>query len=295
MLAPTLRLPPLERLPTTTILGIRFWDLITDTQVRDGLRVEAWPVPGLRPVRRAARTVADLWAFHGLPGLVGVEHAPKPDRRPAPGSPPPSGSPPAPSRRPFVVRVLDQRRRFVPVAFRVELPLPYDGAFLGESVTSPVGETPRGFLLFSGHGRGPVAGHLAVRGELRDVASGEPAGHALIRVDPPGPGPARFGLADGSGRFAVHVPSPWPADSILGGSPPGGSPPSSPAGSPAAPGAEIPLDERAFPFTLRVFRRPGGPGADPAARLDGTDLPDLARLLAQPPAPVYALSPDQGG
>ncbi|MDA8018135.1 MAG: hypothetical protein MPN21_11875 [Thermoanaerobaculia bacterium] len=252
----------LEELTVFTPLGIRFWDPVLDGQVRDSLKVEAWPVPGLRPVARAQRTGSDIYAFHGLPGLLAVEY-----QLPEASQP----SPPAP--RPFVVRVIDTARRFLPVAFRVELPLPYRGVFLGASASSPIESSPSGFLLFSSATRVRPPWLGAVRGELVDRVSGEPVANALVRVDVDGE-PSRYGLADETGRFAVFLPYPPPVD-MLSGSPPGGTPP---------------LGDRTFPITLTVHSVGGG-----LSPLPGADLPDYGELLRQLPASVWPVAPDDGG
>lgn len=268
----------LEELTVFTPLGIRFWDPVLDAQVRDALRVEAWPVPGLRPRASARRTGSDIYAFHRLPGLLAVEN-----RLPeAAGS-----SPPTP--RPFVVRVVDTARRFLPVAFRVELPLPYRGVFLGDSVfgapTSPIESSPPGFLLFSSATRMRPPWLGVVRGELVDQANGEPVPHALVRVETEGE-PRCYGLSDASGRFAVFLSYPPPVD-VLSGAPPGGSPP---VGTPA-------LGDRTFPLTLTVHSVHGLsslPGTDPQGVPDG-GLPEYFEILSQPAASVWPVAPGDGG
>jgi len=266
----------LEELAVFTPLGIRFWDPVLDLQIRDDLVVEAWPDPGLRPVARARRTGSDVYAFHGLPGLLAVEHR----------LPEAESSPPGP--RPYVVRVADRRRRFLPVAFRVELPLPYRGVFLAGAESSPIESSPSGFLLFAAATRPRPPWLAVVRGELADRDTGEPGSHALLRLDVDGE-PSRYGLADAAGRFAVFLPYPAPVEE-LGGSPPGGSPPggSPPNGSPPG-GPRTPLGDRTFPVSLTVHRTPGGLGA-----LPGTALPSYAEILGQPPARVWPIAPANG-
>lgn len=252
----------LEWLTVFTPLGIRFWDPVLDLQVRDGLQVTAWPATALRPVVRASRTGSDIYTFHRLPGLRAVENR-------LPG---------AASSRPFVVAVEDGRRRFLPLAFRVELPLPYRGLFIEDDPASPPASPPRGFQLVSAPTRPPASGLAVVRGDLVDLATGAPAGHARVRVEVGG-GPPRFGLADAAGHFAVFLPQPTLAEN-LGGSP-AGSPPEGPG---------IPLSARRWNLKVSVLWQPEG-----IASLPGTALPDLASVLAQRrTATVWATAPQEG-
>ena len=252
----------LEELAVFTPLGIRFWDPVLDLQVRDGLRVTAWPMPGLRPVTQASPTASGIYAFHRLPGLLAVEnHLPE-----------------VPVKRSFVVAVEDGRRRFLPLAFRVDLPLPYRGVFLADDPTSPPAATPPGFHLVSAPTR-PSAPELAVvRGELVERSTGAPASHARLQVTVSG-GPPRFGLADAAGRFAVFLPQPTLTEHL------GGSTVAPP------PGPGIPLSARSWEIEVRVLWQP-----EAIASLPGTLLPDLTSVLAQhKPATVWPTSPDEGG
>lgn len=274
VLADGRRYAVLEELATFCPLGLRFWDAVADDQIRAGLRVRAWPEPALRPVVEAFRTRSDVYAFQGLPGLRGLE---RPAADAWPSSPPPV--------HPFIVEVVDLEQRFLPVAFRVELPLPERGVFLARPPGSPPG-TPPGFYLFSSPVRPRTPGVAVVRGELADAATGSPAGHALVRVAVPGQ-PDRYGLADAAGRFAVQFPLPPLAGGLgaLWASPDG---PASPPGPPVA--------ERTWDLSVAVAWEPAA-----LAPLPGTGLPDLASVLGQldagvlpatgsPPLPAAAWS-----
>jgi hypothetical protein len=258
---------PLEEIAIFTPLGIRFWDPALETQVRAGLAVSAWPRPALRPRVPAYRTASDVYAFARLPGLLAVENL-----LPADG-----GSPPAspPERRPFVVEVDDSERRYLPVAFGVELPLAERGLFLSRPPGSPAEPAPPGFFLFSAATR-TVPGWLGVvRGELWDRVHARPAAHALVEVAVEGADAAAHGLADAAGRFAVVLAYP-PL--------PGGLTSSPPPASPAFPSA------RSWGLALQVFYQPGD-----QRPLPGTTLPDYASVLAQEPARVWPTRPEDGG
>jgi hypothetical protein len=250
----------LEELGTFCPLGLRFWDAVTDDQIRAGLRVRAWPLPALRPVVEAFRSVSDIYAFQGLPGLLDVERPPSPPLGPA--SPPVS--------RPFIVEVRDLERQFLPVAFGVDLPLPSRGLFQPPLAGSPT-SAPPGFYLFSSPVRRLAPGVAAVRAELVDAATGRPAQWALVRVGITGQG-ERWGLADATGRVAVQFPLPLlsPGFGQLFASPGG---PASPPGPPVA--------ARSWDVTVAVFWEPSR-----LAPLAGTDLPDLGQVFQQAPANV---------
>ena len=248
----------IEQLSTFCPLGLRFWDAVTDDQVRAGLRVRAWPVPGRRPIVRAFRTVSDIYAFQGLPGLLDVE-------RPSPSVTLPS---PVPT-RPFVVEVRDEERRFLPVAFRVDLPLPTRGLLMPTPMASPAGPAP-GFYLFSSPVRQRPPGIAVVRAELVDTL-GRPVRWAVVRVSIAGQG-ERWGLSDEGGRVAVHFPLPLltPFGELFG-SPPGVV---SPPGPPVA--------DRAWDVSVAVFSEPSR-----LTPLPGTDLPDLAEVFQQAAAGLF--------
>lgn len=266
----------LEELETFCPLGLRFWDAVTDDQVRAGLRVRAWPEPALRPVTEAFRTRSDVYAFQGLPGLRAIE---RPPANPTGlDAEPPAGSPPSPPpAHPFVLEVVDVERRFLPVAIRLELPLPERGLFLTRAPSSPSQSPTAGFYLFSSPVRPRNAGIAEVRGELADFATGAPAGHALVRVAVPGQ-PDRFGLADSAGRFAVQFPLPPLAGGL-------GRLFESPDGAPSPPGP--PVAQRTWDVAVAVVWEPAA-----LAPLPGTELPDLARVLDQLPAEII---PSVGG
>jgi hypothetical protein len=246
-----------EELSTFCPLGLRFWDAVTDDQVRDGLLVRAWPVPARRPIVRAFRTVSGIYAFQGLPGLREIEEPP---------ATLPAASPPV--TRPFIVEARDPERRFLPIAFRVDLPLMQRGLFMPPMVSSP-SPGAGGFYLFSSPVRQRPPGIAVVRAELVDLL-GRPVPWAMVRVSIAGQGD-RWGLADEAGRVAVQFPLPLltPFGELFG-SPPG-------AVSPPGP----PVGDRTWDVTVAVFSEPTR-----LAPLPGTALPDLAEVFQQAAAGV---------
>lgn len=253
----------LERHDTLTPVGVRFWDAALDAQVREGLRVRAWPAAGARPVREAYRTASDVYALRDLPGLVSYER---------PSGAPETLSPPAGVR--FVLEVVDRHGRFLPVAFDTDLPPAAPGLLLSPEVSSPSVGAPGGFLLFSAATRGIPAWFGAVRGELRRAEDGLAAAWALVRVTDP-LGGRHHGLADEAGRFAVLVP--YPDFTELLASPPVG---------PAAKG----LQSASWEVRLEVDYSPGDQTA-----LPGTAVPSYLSLLTQAPATIWDRPPADGG
>jgi hypothetical protein len=248
-----------ESLATSCLLGLRFWDAVTDDQIRAGLRVRAWPLPARRPVVEALRTVSDIYAFHRLPGARDLEQAVLP-----------STSTPSPAQsRSFVVEARDLERRFLPAAFTVDLPLPHRGVYLPPTLGSPAAAPFPGFYLFSSPVRSRPPGVAAVRAELIDSATGRPASWAVVRVSIVGYG-LRWGMADEAGRVVVQFPLPTirPGFGRLSG-----SPSASPPGPPVA--------DRVWDVALGVWWEVGR-----LAPLPGTDLPDVAEVVRQAPADV---------
>ncbi len=254
----------LEQLNVFTPLGVRFWDPVQDRQIRDGLQVTAWPESTQRPVVTACRTHSDIYAFQGLPRLRDLEYGIN-------GQHTTLSSPPHQQR--FVVQVEDARRRFLPVALAIDLPLPYRGVFPRNSVHSPAQTSPPGFLLYSTIARPLPSWMTAVRGELIESASGQAAAHAVIRVQIAASGPSWFGLCDEQGRFAVYLPYPTLSEGI-GASPPLGQ------GS---------LFTQFWQLGVQVYYQP-----ELLLALAGSELPDYLSILSQTPAAIWQQPPNGG-
>jgi hypothetical protein len=253
----------IETVSTVTTLGIRFWDPVTDAQIRDGLVVTACAATQSRstPFVNAARTLSGYYAFHKLPGLVRFEN----------GSIPIDGSPLAARR--FRIETRDTLRRFLDTAFEVDVPLGYRGLFPA-AAGSPGGNAP-GFLLYSAPTRRRPSWLGCVRGELEQLGNGRPAAHAVVAVRDPG-GRTWRGIADEAGRFIVFLAFPE-IEASLGGSPP-------------SPG-QAALGERSWVLRVAVFHQ-----ASMLRALPGTTVPDLQSILNQSPeTDVWQLLPSEGG
>lgn len=256
----------LEQFDTYTPLGLRFWDPALDRAITDGLRVTAWPM--LTPGQRisAVRTRSGIHTFRWLPGMRPVEHRyPDPDFFDAS----------VPHRRAFVVTVQDELDRFLPAAFRVDLPLPYGGVFLAERAASIPDGSPRGVYLFSAPTRRTDDRLTAVRGTLADADSREPVPWAQISIRVPH-GDVFHGLADDAGRFAVFLPIPSLEEGF--------------AGSPASFGHGTPMGDRGWDITLAANSQPVSLSA-----LPGTALPEYRSILDQAAAELWSSVPDPSG
>ena len=240
----------IEEVSVLAPLGIRFWDPVQDAQIRAGLEVIARPAGSPGPTHQAFRTGSDIYAFHNL----GVRA--------------PLTSPPATS--PFVVEISDRERRYLPVAFDVDLPLPYSGVFLTGNGDSPPGSGPAGFYLYSAPTRSGASGLGVIRGELFDLVGDRPAAHAVVRIVLPGQG-SRHGVADSAGRFAVVFPYPAFEESLA----------SSPGG-----GEATPVSQRTWDFDLEVFYDPATHQA-----LSGTSIPEYSSILGQPQGRLWVNEP----
>jgi len=219
-------------------LALQFLDPVLRTAVSDGLTATAWPVgdPNAAMVARHS-PVSSTLGFANLPGLLAYETG----RSAAPPSlPGPLGQ--------FVVRTVDDRRRFLPTV--QVIPVPQVAV-----VTA---------MLFSAPTRPAHPGFAAIRGEVW-TSAGRPAGWAVVTLSQ-GTTPIQA-LADGQGRFACYPPYPDALPPLAGSLPAGGS-----------------IDNLTWPVVVTVqcqpsvLLRPSGTGT--------ADPPELASILAQGDATI---------
>ncbi len=256
----------LERLPTVTLFGMRLFDLLRALTLPAGMTVTLRQDHGARlgPAQHAFVTARRVYAFQRLPGLRDFENA----------SPAALAQSPLP-RVPYVLEIRDPDARFLPVALRLSLPLPYPGLFprgASEPADSLGGD--RRFPLYAAPSRTMATWDAVIAGQLSQ-ADGSPAPHAALEADF-GNGLIHQGFADASGTFVL----------------PFAYPPAPPGGSTSPPAPES-LADMEWPFSLRVHY-------DPALHdeINGTGLPDHLGLLEQflsPPSNLFAIAPDQGG
>jgi len=245
----------LEEQSTFCTLGVRFWDAVFDAQVRNGLSVLVWPESGRRPISSGKRTYSDIYAFHRLPGLGPIERPLGRER----------GTLGSPDSLPFVMEIVDLKRRFVPCAISLSLPLPDRGLFMTQPSGSP-GTSAPGFYLFSAVTRERSPNIAAIRGELTDELTGKAAAHAYVQLEIAGEDPY-YTIADRNGEFALQLPFPTLPGGLkpLDASPPG-----------------MPVADRTWQITVSIFYQPGI-----LSPLPGSDLPDLRDIFSQDRADLF--------
>jgi hypothetical protein len=249
-----------------TPLGIRFWDPACDTQVREGLVVRARQQGSAHASPRAFRTLSGIYAFQGLPGLHDFEY-PTEDR---------CSFPAPPGTKRFIIHVVDQQLRFLPVVFGMALP--HKGIFPPTNPGSPPGKTLPGLHLFSAPARPTLPTLAVVRAELEDESTGGVGAHAILEVEVPGPSPKSwYGMADERGSAVVMFPYPTFKGEIGG---------ASPVTSPAAPGGV----QHTWDVTIRVRYEPAA-----LAYLTNYEIPELYSICAQAPGVLWStLGPGNG-
>ena len=254
----SLELTPLETVSHKALLGIRFWDTATDSQIAEGLLVTLYSEDNSRRKIHARKTRSGVYGFFNIPGMFIQETQDQDDL-----------SSPVPIKT-FVVEVQDLQQRYTPAAFSVDLPLPYNGIFLVDDDTGSPANSPKGFNLYSSVTRKPAAQFTFLRGDLVDRNTGEAAAHALVRVENDD-GFSWYSVADENGKFAVMLP--YPLLNISFGS----SPPTSDG---------VRLFERTWTVNVTVMYEPLS-----LDELPGTDLPDYSSILSQGQALLYMESP----
>ena len=256
-----------ERLMTVAPLGLRFWDEVSSRIIGDGLNVTAYPADN--PARRvkAFANRSGVYVFRDLPGMRSFENGAGDDafwRN-------------LPSKRNFVIEVVDPEGRFLP--FIMTLKLPERGVFAWQDPSSPSPPSPAiGVPLYSSPSRQAPTSMAVVRAELHEWRpgtshEGNPAAWAVLEARLSGRLVAR-GFADELGRVAMIFPYPEPVTHTLG-SPPSGSP--QPAGAPQLRDQEWTIEFAAFCEPLR----PAPIGNRPA-------LADLDDILTQRSATLWA-------
>jgi hypothetical protein len=251
----------LEHLARVTPLGMRFWDQVSGAIVSHGLVVRAYPVNNPARKVNAIANRSGIFVAHGLPGLREVECG-KGDtdfwKRFLPHGSPPNSA--------FAVEVVDERGRFQPFQFTVELPVKGLLAWPSESTDSPPKGLPH-IPLYSTPARSVPSGMAVLRADLKDWVTEKPAAWAVLEARLEGQPPVQ-GIAGKDGRVALVFPYPEPVSGPLG-SPPG-FPPS---------GERKPLLEQKWAVTLQAWY-----SASPSV----TDSPDLSKVFTQQLATLFA-------
>ncbi len=210
----------METLTLVCPLGLRFWDEVDRAPVSDGLSIVIWPTsqPDLRIPAVLNRT--DVFTFHDLPGMRGIENGAGDDAFWAANPP----------RFDFVVQVQDAANRFLPFQLQVRL---------------PVRGLSDGLPLFSSPARVLASPMGVIRAQLFDPIHRLPAAWALVEARVDGIVVGR-GLADAHGGLLLPLPYPEARNS-------------GPAfGSPLGPGG-VKLTDQAWLVHLAFFYAPQQP------------------------------------
>lgn len=264
-----MKLIPMERIASQTLLGIRFWDRLLEQSVTDGLYVRAQRLSDDRPQRLGhvvigQATPGGVIAFHGL----------HPAER-APADPDQQMWANPPSQRLIVVDVIDRRRRYLPLSFIVRIPLNARGAFKGQGdwlgvpllyPPVPDSEAP-GVYLWNAPSRPALDSRAEIYAQIVTGTGVKPAAapYALVEVAEvvnDASEPLRYaGIADENGILRLPLPYPPIAE------PEGDHYP--------------PLQEQSFALNITVHYQ-----ASHQAKLPGSDAPNLETLLTQPQAQI---------
>ncbi|HEY0004491.1 MAG TPA: hypothetical protein VGB17_06740 [Pyrinomonadaceae bacterium] len=279
----------LERQTLIAPLGVRFWDVAFGAYVRGGLTVSAYPAGDPSGATDAMPNRSGTYVLHHAKGLREFEM----------GLSKVEFTETTPERWRFTVEVRDLERRFVPVAF--EAWLPFKGFFRWQATTlerTPLDPPDElSIPLYSSIQRGAPAGMAVLRLELYEASASEtesetdeersrkPAAWAMLEARSGGRLLGR-GLADEQGRMMLVFAYPSPQNT------------SNPVGS--APGsfsAGLPFLKQEWTIELQAYYGPDAllsppsppspPGSPPSSVVAGSQLPDLSRLLDQPPADLF--------
>lgn len=254
-----MKLIPLERNTTQTLLGIRFWDRVTNRVIDDGLQVTAQRLSDDR-TQRLGKIVVGKPTPSGVIAFFGLAS----EETPASSDPQLWDSEPA--KQLVSIDLVDRLSRFLPVSFVAQLP--FRGVFCGqEDWPKPPRLNPEGspiqsigVQLWSSPTRPVPPGQAVIRAQV--VVGGgvnaPPAAYALVRVQRSllEDGFDHYGMTDERGTLLLPMPYPAIPD------PPIGDPYPS-------------LDRQIFPLSVTIQYE-----ANPSV-LPSSDVPSLENLLTQ--------------
>jgi hypothetical protein len=208
----------LESISRLTPLGLRFWDLLTNTPVNDGLLVSAYPVGQPWQAKQSLLNPSGVHVLHDLYGLRDLESG-MGDQVFWDGL--------NNKKKDFILEVEDSLNRFLPFACRVKLPvhgllrlqdiLPLTAGNVVALDPAQLQLRPDALAipLLSSPARRVPAGMTAIRASLRNQISNAPAAWAALEVHL-GNDPIVLakGFADANGQLQVLMPYPKLPDQI---------------------------------------------------------------------------------
>ena len=247
----------IDTVARVALFGVQFWDRLTNTVVRDGLRATLYPVADPRLRVTAVPNRSGIHVLHAAPGLAAATWGAGDDLYWA--HPPVTLD--------YRCEVADDNARFHPFAFGVRLP--FRGLFtIACAASPPDDDSPAQPLrdaveLFSTPTRIAPGAIAAVRAELVDALDEKPAAWCRLVVEMDGEVLGNA-LADANGKALALFPFPEPVRS----SPPQTSPPSGVAGA-----------LMAWQVRLRAYH---------SRTLEGLEMPDYCALQRQPAVTLLA-------
>src|SRR5579864_1984924 len=261
----------IETVTSVTPLGVRFWDEVTASPIRDALNVSAYAVAGalskvqtLPDNRQVMRAVAPriqafpnhqgVYVLRNLPGLRTAEQGAGDANYWA-----------NVKTRAFAVEVVDTLRRFQPCSFVADLPAQGLFRLSCQPANAPLDATPAGVTLYSAPGRQAPGAAAVLHADLWDLEANIPAAWAFLEAQVAGQPPAR-GYADFNGHVTIIFPLPEPVNTAL-------SSPTAPPGT-----ATTPLTRQVWQVQLQAAYQRLSP--IPA-------VPDLCAIFAQPAATLW--------
>jgi hypothetical protein len=217
---------PIQLLEHATFVapcGVRFWDDISSSAVRDGLSVTAYLTASAvsrvqttdqrkvismqAPRQQAFLNRQGVYVLRGLPGLRDTLERGEGDAD--------YWAHMASATRSFTIEVIDQQRRFLPCTFPAQLPAQHLFSLQCETVNSPLSPALPTVPLFSAPMRQVPTTIAIIRAELWDLTMNVPASWAILEAHIVGHPPVR-GMADFYGRVALFFPYPEPVNALLG-------------------------------------------------------------------------------
>jgi hypothetical protein len=261
----------IETISTVTPLGVRFWDQVTGSPIRDGLNITAYSAAAALPNvqtlpdnRQVVSTIAPrVQAFSNRQGIYLLRNLP--GLRTAENGTGDANYWATVQTRPFVIEVLDTYRRFQPCSFAADLPAKGVFSLNCVPVSSPPNPMLSGVPLYSAPGRIAPGAMAVIHADLWDLHANVPAAWAILEAQAAGQPPVRS-FADLNGHIAIIFPLPEPVNTAL----------SSP-GAPVAATA-IPLTQQQWPLQLQAAY----------TRLSPIPVvPDLCEIFSQQAATLW--------